>query len=78
VINFEDSPGGCHKPEGVNPKLKKWVNSTRKSTLDRVLEDRDPKLKARSFENQKTEAKMGTRILNWMTELGRSNFERTA
>jgi hypothetical protein len=41
VINFEDSPGGCHKPEGVNPKLKKWVNSTRKSTLDRVLEDRD-------------------------------------
>jgi hypothetical protein len=37
-----------------------------------------PKLKARSFENQKTEAKMGTRILNRMTELGRPNFERTA
>ncbi|MFT7439950.1 MAG: hypothetical protein ACI83E_001438 [Sulfitobacter sp.] len=37
-----------------------------------------PKLKARSFENQKTEAKIGTRILNRMTELGRPNFERTA
>ena len=37
-----------------------------------------PKLKARSFENQKTEAKIGVRILNWMTELGRPNFERTA
>jgi len=37
-----------------------------------------PKLKARSFENQKTEAKIGVRILNRMTELGRPNFERTA
>jgi len=37
-----------------------------------------PKLKARSFENQKTEAKIGARILNRMTELGRPNFERTA
>ncbi len=37
-----------------------------------------PKLKARSFENQKTEAKIGVRILNWMTELGRPNFKRTA
>jgi hypothetical protein len=37
-----------------------------------------PKLKARSFENQKTEAKIGTRILNRMTELGRPNFKRTA
>jgi hypothetical protein len=37
-----------------------------------------PKLKARSFKNQKTEAKIGVRILNWMTELGRPNFERTA
>jgi len=33
-----------------------------------------PKLKARSFENQKTEARIGVR----MTELGRPNFERTA
>ena len=37
-----------------------------------------PKLKARNFENQKTEAKIGVRILNRMTELGRPNFQRTA
>ncbi|MEH6646359.1 IS5 family transposase [Sulfitobacter sp.] len=37
-----------------------------------------PKLKARSFENQKTEAKIGVRVLNRMTKLGRPNFERTA
>jgi hypothetical protein len=36
------------------------------------------KLKARTFENQKTEAKIGVRILNWMTELGRPKFERNA
>ena len=37
-----------------------------------------PKLKARSFKHQKTEAKIGVHILNRMTELGRPNFERTA
>ena len=37
-----------------------------------------PKLKARSFKNQKTEAKIGVCILNRMTELGRPKFERTA
>jgi hypothetical protein len=37
-----------------------------------------PKLKARTFENQKTEIKIGVRILNQMTELGMPNFERTA
>ena len=37
-----------------------------------------PKLKARSFENQETEARIGVRILNRMTELGRPKFERTA
>jgi hypothetical protein len=36
-----------------------------------------PKLKARSFENQKTKARIGVQILNLMTELGRPNFERT-
>lgn len=36
------------------------------------------KLKARTFENQKTEVKIGARILDRMTELGRPNFERTA
>ncbi len=37
-----------------------------------------PKLKARSFENQKTEARIGVRVLNRMTELGRPSFQRTA
>ncbi len=37
-----------------------------------------PKLKARLLENQKTEAKIGARVLNRMTELGRPNFQRTA
>jgi hypothetical protein len=37
-----------------------------------------PKLQARNFGNQKTEAKIGVQILNRMTELGRPNFERTA
>jgi hypothetical protein len=36
------------------------------------------KLKARSFANQKAEAKIGFRILDRMTELGRPKFERTA
>jgi len=37
-----------------------------------------PKIKARSLESQKTEAKIGVRALIRMTELGRPNFERTA
>ncbi|WP_353055711.1 transposase [Epibacterium ulvae] len=37
-----------------------------------------PKLKARNFENQKTEAKIGFRVLNRMTGPGRPRFERTA
>jgi hypothetical protein len=37
-----------------------------------------PKLKARTFENQKTEAKIGVWLLNRMTGLGRPSFERTA
>jgi hypothetical protein len=37
-----------------------------------------PKLKARAFENQRTEARIGVRVLNRMTELGRPSFERTA
>jgi hypothetical protein len=38
----------------------------------------EPKLKARTFENQKTEAKIGVRVLNRMTGLGHPSFERTA
>jgi hypothetical protein len=37
-----------------------------------------PKLKTRSFENQKTGARIGVGILDRMTEIGRPNFERTA
>jgi len=37
-----------------------------------------PKLKARGFENQRTEAQIGVRVLNRMTRLGRPRFERTA
>lgn len=37
-----------------------------------------PKLKARNFESQKTEANIGVRVLNRMTELGRPEFERAA
>ena len=37
-----------------------------------------PKLKARSFPNQKTEAKIDTHILNKMTELGRAKFKVVA
>ena len=37
-----------------------------------------PKLKARTFENQKTEARIGARVLNQMTGLGRPSIERTA
>ncbi len=34
-----------------------------------------PKLKARSCPNQKSEAKIGTHILNKMTRLGYAKFE---
>jgi len=37
-----------------------------------------PNLKARGFENQRTEAQIGVRVLNRMTRLGRPRFERTA
>ena len=36
------------------------------------------RLKARNFDNQKTEAKIGVRVLNRMTELGRPEFKRVA
>ncbi len=34
------------------------------------------KLKARNFDNQKTEANIGVRVLTRMTELGRPEFRR--
>jgi len=36
------------------------------------------KLRARNFENQQTEARIGVRVLNTMAGLGRPKFERTA
>ncbi|MGV2109510.1 hypothetical protein ACQZ4X_26090 [Agrobacterium vitis] len=35
-----------------------------------------PKLKARRFDNHKTEAKIDVDVLNRMTELGRPEFRR--
>lgn len=35
-----------------------------------------PKHKARNFDNQKIEAKIGVPVLNRMTELGRPEFRR--
>lgn len=37
-----------------------------------------PKLKARNLDNQKTEAKIGVRVLNRMTELRHPEFSRVA
>jgi hypothetical protein len=37
-----------------------------------------PKLKARHFNNRKTEAKIGVRVFNRMTELGRPELRRVA
>jgi len=37
-----------------------------------------PKLKARAFESQKTEARIGVRVLNRMTGLGSPDFEHAA
>ncbi|WVX51171.1 hypothetical protein ROLI_042720 [Roseobacter fucihabitans] len=37
-----------------------------------------PKLKARSFDNQKTEAKIGAHVLNRMTKLGRPHRLKSA
>lgn len=37
-----------------------------------------PKLKARHFDNQKTEAKIGVNVLNRMAELGRPECKRVA
>ena len=37
-----------------------------------------PKLKARTFESQKTEARIGVRVLNRMTGLGSPDFEHAA
>jgi len=35
-------------------------------------------VKARAFENRRTETRIGVRVLNCMTEISRPNFEHTA
>jgi Transposase DDE domain len=57
---------GYNQRSRVETQMGRW-----KSVIGR-------KLKARSFENQQTEARIGVRILNTMTGLGRPKFERTA
>ena len=43
--------------------------------MDRWKQVIGPKMKAQCFSNQRTEAKIGTRILNKMNGLGRLKFE---
>lgn len=67
-----DVKTGPQKSSGYNQRSRVETHIGRWKTVI------GPKLKARNFENQKTEAKIGVRILNRMTELGRPKFERTA
>ena len=62
-----------------------WQKSTGYNTRSRVetLMGRwkaviGPKLRSRNFDNQTTEAKIGVRALNQMTDLGRPEFRRVA
>ena len=60
------------KSSGYNQRSRGETQMGRRKTVI------GPKLKARTIENQKTEAKIGVRVLNRMTGLGRPHFERTA
>ena len=55
---------GYNQPSRVETQVGRWKAVIR------------PKRKARHFYNQKTEAKMGVRVLNRMTELGRPECKR--
>ena len=75
----------CHISEIASHGRMAWQKATGYNQRSRVetLMGRwktviGPKLKARDFENQKTEAKIGARVLNRMTGLGCPRFERTA
>ncbi|MBP2444260.1 hypothetical protein JOH51_001699 [Rhizobium leguminosarum] len=57
---------GYNQRSRVETQMGRW-----KSVIGR-------KLRARNFENQQTEARIGVRVLNKMTGLGRPKFERTA
>ena len=75
----------CHIAEIASHGRMAWQKATGYNKRSRVetLMGRwktviGPKLKARDFENQNTEAKIGVRVLNRMTGLGRPSFELTA
>ena len=75
----------CHVAEIAARGRMAWQNATGYNQRSRgeTLMGRwkaviGPKLKAHNFENQKTEARIGVRVLNRMTGLGRPSFERTA
>ena len=58
------SGSGYNQRSGIETQMGRW-----KAIIG-------PKLKARCFENQQTEAKIGVAILNKMTELGRPVFKQ--
>jgi hypothetical protein len=64
-LAWQNSTGYNHRSL-VEPQMGRW-----KAVIG-------PKLKARNFANQKTEAKIGVRVLNRMTVLGRPEFEHVA
>ncbi|SDP70745.1 hypothetical protein SAMN04488512_12932, partial [Sulfitobacter litoralis] len=69
---YQPTGGPCNNATGYNQR------SRGETLMGRWKVVIGPKLKARTFENQKTEAKIGVRVLNWMTGLGHPSFERTA
>lgn len=75
----------CHIAEIETRGRMAWQKSTGYNQRSRVETQMGrwktvigPKLKARNFDNQTTEAKIGVRVLNRMTELGRPEFTRVA
>jgi hypothetical protein len=60
------NPLGYNKHSRVETQMGRW-----KSVIG-------PKLKARHFGTQETEAKIGVNVLNRMTELGRPECKRVA
>lgn len=67
---------------GVGHRLQKSSGYNQRSRVDTQMGRWKaviaPKLKARQFDNQKTEAKIGVHVLNRMTELGRPECKRVA
>jgi hypothetical protein len=61
-----------HKSTGDNQRSRVEIQMGRRKA------EIGPKLSARNFDNQKTEANIGVLVLNRMTELGRSAFKRVA